>query len=254
MRSSVAALVTLAFAAPAQAQQVPVQPGAAIASGRTGCTMAWIVDGRPFTQQQGRTYGMTAAHCVSGIGAVVDLMPPELGSSTRRERIGAVAFHGDASLTERDYAFFEIDGEDLPRVDPRMKGHPAIPAGLPRHPVAGDTMQFSGYGDATFATGSTRERRTGVLTKPGDREHAITGPVSPGDSGGPVADATDGGTAFGMVTALGAGVQTEAATVVVAGEFGPNLRWVLADAAARGFHVRLRTASGAPADEDEQTR
>lgn len=248
-----AAALALAGAAPAHAQETRIQPGAAIISGSTGCTMSWIVDGRPDTPQQGRTYGMTAAHCVAGVGSVVELAPPELTSSGGRERIGVVAFHGDPRTIERDFAFFEIDGEDLTQVDPSVKGHPSFPTGLPRHPLAGDTMQFSGYGDATYAAGAAREGRTGLLTKPGDREHAITGPISTGDSGGPVVDVTDGGTAFGVVTSIGAGVQPESATVLVAGEFGVNLRWALAEAASRGFHVRLRTASGAPAaDDDEQ--
>lgn len=248
-----AVVVGLTAAAPAAAQ-VPIQPGAAIESGGSGCTMSWIFDGRPGTPQAGRTYGMTAAHCVDGVGVPVRILPSEVLTGTGAERIGQVAFTGVATEEGRDYAFFEIDGEDLGQVDPRMKGHPGIPTGLPRHPRSGDTMQFSGYGDATFATSTTREGRTGVLNRVGDAEHQILGAISTGDSGGPVADLTDGGTAFGIVTDLGGGVQPDAMTVVVAGEFGMNLRWVLADAASRGFHVRLRTAAGTPAADDERAR
>lgn len=243
----------LAAAAPASAQEVTVQPGAAIRSGGIACTMAWIFDGRPGTPQQGAVFGATAAHCVPGVGAQVDVRPVE-ATGAGGGRIGHVVLRGDDAVEGRDYAFFRIDDDDLPRVSPAMKGSPSFPSGLPRNPVPGDTMAFSGYGAGFELHAALREGRTGLLNRAGDAEHDVTGPILSGDSGGPVADVTDGGTAYGIVNTIGAGVNSTAQTVVVAGEGGANLRWVLADAASRGFHVRLRTASGAPADDDELTR
>lgn len=250
MLTSLAASAALALAAPVPAtasvvaaEQVAIQPGAAIATEGTLCTLAWIFDGRPGTGQEGRVYAATAAHCVPRVGAVTEVRPAESGGPGR-ERIGVVAFDGDEAVEGRDYAFIEIDPDDHAQVDPRMKGHPLVPAGLPRDPRPGNTIAFSGYGMAFEATGPTREGRTGVLNRAGEREHDVLGAVLPGDSGGPVADLTDGGTAFGIVNTVGAGLNTSAMTLATAGEGGANLHWVLGDAASRGFHVRLRTAAG----------
>ena len=75
-------------------------------------------------------------------------------------------------------------------------------------------MQFSGNGVGFHLTQPTREQRVGVLNATDGVEHDITGPVSPGDSGGPVADLTDGNTAFGIVDTVGVGVNPDALTVV----------------------------------------
>ena len=55
---------------------------------------------------------------------------------------------------------------------------------------------------------------------------------------------TDGNTAFGIVNTVGVGANTDALTVVTAGEGGANLDFVLQDAASRGFSVTLRTVGG----------
>jgi hypothetical protein len=242
MRMLLAALAA-ALVAPAAAS-AQIRPGAPIESGGALCTMAWILDGRPWTGQAGGVFGMTAAHCVPGEGAPVVLRGGD--------RIGVVAFRGDPDAPGRDFAFFRIDPEDVPAVDPRMAGHPAWPTGLPRAPVPGDTVWFSGHGTGFDGTPETRESRFGFLNLLLDDEHQVTGPITPGDSGGPVADETDGGTALGIVTDLTAGFDSRAQAVVTAGERGVNLRFALADAASRGFHVQLRTASGAPAMEEDR--
>lgn len=250
MRTLVAAAAALLVtAAPASAQEVTIQPGAAIETGGIGCTMAWIVQGRPGTPQAGGTFAATAGHCSPGVGSEVRIRPQEDGGPGT-ERIGTVVLDGDQA-GGGDYAFFRIDDDDLWQVAAAMKGHPTIPTGLPRAPRAGDTIVFSGYGAGFEASPALREGRFGSLNRLGEVDHDVTGPVLPGDSGGPVADTTDGGTALGLVTDLTVGFNTAAQTVVVAGEKGMNLRYVLADAAARGFHVRLVLANGQPALDDE---
>src|SRR5687767_2080429 len=97
--ATAATLSILALAAPASAQTI--QPGSSIESDGSYCTLAWILDGA-----DGGTYGATAAHCVSGAGAVVNLASGALMSTV--ERIGTVAFQGDADEPGRDYAFIRI--------------------------------------------------------------------------------------------------------------------------------------------------
>lgn len=249
--AAVAAVLLWAAAvpAPAVAQEIPIQPGAAIETAGIGCTMAWIVEGRPLTPQAGGTFAVTAGHCSPGAGAEVRIRPQEDGGPGA-ERIGTVVVDGDQT-GGGDYAFFRIDDEDLWQVAPAMKGHPTLPMGLTNAPKPGDQIVFSGYGAGFKSSETLREDRFGSLNRIGVTDHDVTGPVAPGDSGGPVANTTDGGTALGIVTDLTVGFNTAAQTVVVAGEKGLNLRHVLADAASRGFHVRLLLANGQPASDGE---
>jgi hypothetical protein len=229
------AAATIAMPAAASAQQI--QPGESITMDGSFCTLNWIYDGAgPLA---GNVYAGTAAHCVSGVGQEVSLATGSLGEPI--ERIGEVAFVGDADEPGRDYAFIRVDAEDLSQVNPALKGHPNIPTGVSTGYARGDVMQFSGYGIVFHLAGATREQRIGVLNATDGVEHDILGAVTPGDSGGPVADVTDGNTAFGIVNTVGAGVNTGALTVVTAGEGGANLDFVLQDAANRGFPVTLRT-------------
>lgn len=231
--AAVTTLITATAAAPASAQSI-IQPGESIVADGSYCTLAWIFDG------PGGTYGSTAAHCVSAVGQEVSLAAGSLGEPI--ERIGEVAFMGNADEEGRDYAFIKIDDADLGKVDPSLKGHPTIPTGITQDPAEGDVIQFSGNGVGFHLTQPTREARVGVLNRFGDKEHDVLGGVSPGDSGGPVADLTNGGTALGIVNTVGVGVNSGALTVVTAGEGGTNLTFVLADAASRGFGgLKLRT-------------
>ena len=216
---AVTAIVT--SAGPAVAPPV-IQPGVGILSGDSQCTLNWIYDGA------GGPYGGTAAHCVSGQGARVDLLAD--GTS-----FGSVVLFNETL----DYALIRIDAEDVGFVNAALKGHPTIPQGVSTVNTAavGDTMQFSGYGVATSPLGQTRESRTGTLGYNDGTQHYIYGVVSPGDSGGPVADRTDGNKAFGIVNTVG----VAATPVPQAGEGGLSLDALLADAAARGFPVSVRT-------------
>jgi hypothetical protein len=233
----VAAAALALSAAPAQAQTI--QPGSAILSGGSSCTLNWIYDGTG--AQAGKVYGGTAAHCVSGVGQEVSLATGALGSAV--ERIGQVAFVGNADQPGRDYAFIEIDAADHGKVNPALAGHPEIPTGVSTQETAnlGDTIQFSGHGVGFSSTQPTREQRIGILNYSDGTEHLVLGPVISGDSGGPVANVTDGNKAFGIVNTVGAAVNSGALTVVHAGEGGNNLEFVLRDAASRGFTVGLRT-------------
>jgi hypothetical protein len=132
-----------------------------------------------------------------------------------------------------------IDAEDVGFVNPAMKGHPNIPAGVSTVDTAavGDVMQFSGHGVGFHATQPTQEERQGVLGYNDGEQHYIYGAVTFGDSGGPVADITDGNTAFGIANTVGAALTPQPQ----AGEGGLSLDALLADAAAQGFPVSVRT-------------
>jgi hypothetical protein len=212
--------MTILVGKPASAPPV-IQPGVGIVSGDSQCTLNWIYDG------PGGPYGGTAAHCVSGSGARVELLAD--GTS-----FGTVAIFNE----NLDYALIRVDAEDVGFINPALKGHPTIPAGVSTVSTArvGDTMQFSGYGVATSPLGQTRESRTGTLGYNDGTQHYIYGAVSPGDSGGPVADRTDGLKAFGIVNTVG----VAATPVPQAGEGGLSLDALLADAAARGTPVTVR--------------
>lgn len=216
----------------AQAQEaVTIQPGISIESGGGYCTLNWIYDGTG--AQAGSVYGGTAAHCVSSIGEHVSLATGSLGDPIAE--LGTVAYIDD----NLDYAFIKIAPTLHDSVDPAMKGHPAIPTGVSTSETAavGDIMQFSGNGVGFHLLPQTQEGRNGVLHSNDGTHHNIIGAVSPGDSGGPVADVTDDNKAFGIVNTVGVGVDG----LPYAGEGGVSLEGMLADATEAGFTVRLRT-------------
>ena len=223
-----ALLVGGAFAATPSSSAAPViQPGASITMGGSYCTLNWIYNGG------GGPYGGTAAHCVSGVGQRVSLSDASLGTAILE--FGTVALY----RPNLDYALIRIDAEDVGFVNPAMKGHPNIPAGTSTVDTAavGDVMQFSGHGVGFHATEPTQEQRRGILGYNDGEQHYIYGTVTFGDSGGPVADITDGNKAFGIANTLGAALTP----APQAGEGGLSLDALLADAAAQGFPVSVRT-------------
>lgn len=229
--AAVAASVALAslVAMPTQAQAAPtIQPGVSITTGSSYCTLNWIYDG------PNGVYGGTAAHCVESVGQRISLSDTSLGEIIGD--LGAVAYIDD----NLDYAFIKIDDALVGQVNQALKGHPAIPTGVSTTETAaqGDQMQFSGHGVGFHLTPITQEQRIGVLHSNDGTQHYIVGGVSPGDSGGPVADITDGNKAFGIVNTVGLGVVNGLPYV---GEGGVSLEGLLADAAAGGFPVTLRT-------------
>jgi hypothetical protein len=206
---------------PAQAAAV-IQPGSGIQAGNSLCTLNWIYDGA------GGPYGGTAAHCVTGVGQRVSLQ--EDGTS-----FGAVALY----RTGLDYALIRIDAEDVGAVSAVMRGNPGIPSGVSTVSTAavGDIVQYSGYGVGSSLTNVTRESRKGILGFNDGTQHYSYGLVTPGDSGGPVADVTDGNKALGIVNTVGVALTP----VPQAGEGGLSLDALLADASSQGFAVHVRT-------------
>jgi hypothetical protein len=152
---------------------------------------------------------------------------------------GTFAFIGDAGDTAFDYAFIEVTGEQLSRVDPAMKGHPEFPKGVttPEETAAGDLIQMSGYGIGFGETQPTQEMRQTVLQSDDADIFTLSGPSVNGDSGGPFVHVKTG-KALGLVSQYGF---TYAATDV-----GPTIAGVLAKAAKAGFPVTIRVA-GQPA-------
>ncbi|HET9737010.1 MAG TPA: trypsin-like peptidase domain-containing protein [Solirubrobacteraceae bacterium] len=212
--------MAVAFAAPAAASAaVTLQPGAYHETDAGSCTLNFAYSG------SGKTYLGTAAHCVERIGQRVrDIDGVEFGS---------VAFIGDANTTAWDFAFIEVDAEDLARVSPAVKGHPAYPKGstVPADTLMGDMIQLSGYGLGYGTTEPTQEQRQAVMGFDDASTYDVSGPIHWGDSGGPLVHIRTG-KALGIVSRLCAGACSEE---------GPTVQGILAKAASRGFAVTLRT-------------
>jgi trypsin len=235
MLAAAAAALIVVDGEPVGAQEVVIQPGVSITMDGSFCTLNWIYDGTG--PNAGRVFGGTAAHCVSGVGQDVSLTTGTLGEPT--VTFGDVAYVDD----NLDYAFIEIRPELVGAVNPAMKGHPELPTGVSTTQTAneGDLIQFSGQGVGFHLLPATQEGRVGVLNYNDGTQHYVTGAVTPGDSGGPVGDITDGNKALGIVNTVGVGAEPEALTVITAGEGGVSLEGMLSDAAAGGFPVALRT-------------
>jgi len=182
----------------------------------------------------GGPYIGAAGHCTTGVGQQVDLATGSLGSSI--ERIGQVAFVSSAL----DYCLIRLDAAVLSQVSPAMAGHPEIPTGVstPATASQGDVIQFSGHGVGFDFSNVTQQQRVGIFNFFSGGEQYVLGPVTPGDSGGPVADVTDGNKAIGIVDTVGL---TVAFPNVNVGEGGAAVYALLADAAANGFSITLRT-------------
>jgi hypothetical protein len=146
---------------------------------------------------------------------------------------GKVAFIGDQNDTAWDFAFIEVDPEDLGRVSPAVKGHPTFPKGstTPLETLVGDQIQLSGYGLGYDTTPATQEQRKAVMGTDDASIYTVSGPIHWGDSGGPLVHIGTG-KALGIVSRLCAGACSEE---------GPTVQGILAKAASRGFAVTLRT-------------
>jgi hypothetical protein len=224
----IAGAVGMGASLPATAAPV-IQPGSAlILGGESFCTANWVYDG------PGGPYLGTAAHCTSGVGQQVDLASGSLGTS--QGRIGQVAFVSP----NFDYSLIRLDAAVLGRVDASMAGHPNIPTGVSTLSSAsqGDLVQFSGHGIIFDLTVPTQQQRVGILNFFQDGYQYVLGAVTPGDSGGPVGDITDGNKALGIVDTVGVNIAFPNANV---GEGGVAVYALLADAAANGFPISLRT-------------
>jgi len=213
--------------APVSAAPV-IQPGVSLEFGGSFCTMNWVYNG-----SNGAVYVGAAGHCTTGVGQVVHLATKSLGSII--ERIGTVAYVG----TSLDYCLIRLDAGVLSQVNASMLGHPTIPKGVstPSTAKKGDLIQFSGHGVGFDLVGATQKRRVGIFNFFSGGEQFVLGLVSPGDSGGPVADITDGNKAIGIVDTVGVNIVFPKVNV---GEGGAAVYALLADAAAHGFPITLR--------------
>jgi hypothetical protein len=216
------AVATLAVAAalPSTASAaVTLQPGAYHETDVGSCTLNFVYTGG------GKTYLGTAAHCVSAIGQQVRDIDGTV--------FGKVAFIGDQNTTAWDFAFIEVDPEDLGRVSPAVKGWPAFPKGstTPAETLVGDSIQLSGYGLGYDTTPATQEQRKAVMGTDDASTYSVSGPIHWGDSGGPLVHIGTG-KALGIVSRLCAGTCSEE---------GPTVQGIVAKAASRGFSVSLRT-------------
>src|SRR5947207_795775 len=222
-----AAIGAIIGASPATSAPV-IQPGSSLEFGDSFCTANWVYDGG------GGPYIGAAAHCATGVGQRVDLATGSLGSSI--EPIGTVAYIS-SSL---DFLLVRLDAGVLSQVSAAMAGHPSIPTGVstPSSAKQGDLIQFSGHGVVFDFTTVTQQQRVGVFNFFDSGNQYAIGAVTPGDSGGPVADLTDGNKAIGIVDTVGVTVAPEGVNV---GEAGVAVYALLQDAAAHGFSISLRT-------------
>lgn len=224
MLAAIGAFVT---ASPTAAAPV-IQPGSSLEFGDSFCTANWVYDGG------GGPYIGAAAHCATGVGQRVDLATGSLGTAI--EPIGTVAYVSSAL----DFLLIRLDAGVLSQVSAAMAGHPNMPTGVSTQSTAkqGDLIQFSGHGIVFDLTTVTQQQRIGILNFFDSGYQYVIGAVTPGDSGGPVADITDGNKAIGIVDTVGV---TSAPGGVNVGEGGVALYALLQDAAAHGFPISLRT-------------
>lgn len=234
-------------ARPDRSDATTIQPGVFIETAGSLCTLNWIFDEivpeEELDERKPRVLAGTAAHCVDELGEAVALATPVTPVTYQPGPQFGTVVHVDDDL---DFALVEVDPAFHASVDPALKGHPSIPTGLTTRERSniGDLLQFSGNGLLFNATATTREERIGVLSDDDGRWWWSFGGVTPGDSGGPVANLTDGGTALGLVTAVAAGYDGESTTGFQAGPHGVSLEGALRDAAEDGWHLELRTVGG----------
>lgn len=200
----------LGLGAPASAA-TPIQPGARIVSGSSACTMNFIyrevVPEQTFTRtrrtssstsststttaQEPRLYAGTAGHCVSGVGARVEIDDMAFGS---------VAFHRLNDSAGEDFAFIEIDRDKEHLVNPSMLGF-----GGPNGTISGSEVDYGDgvhvYGNGiVFGETELTRPRSGILNEADSQFYRATLPVIFGDSGGPVLH--EDGSALGIVAHL----------------------------------------------------
>jgi hypothetical protein len=245
LRPTLAAVLCVLWCTPAQAEPLitespVIQPGAELASAE-GCTGNFIYDGTG--ADYGRVFIGLAAHCVRAVGdEVLD------GAGFV---IGHVAAMGTADEVPQDWALVEIFPELHKHVDPALVGHPDLPRGTPVDPALatfGDAVQFDGWGTGFEATPQTRQGRTGRFRTFTEADGlALSGLVSPGDSGGPIVHLPSGGP-IGILTELEPGTDASAAfpDSPIQTASGPAVLQILAQAAVKGLHLRVRAIDSPP--------
>jgi Trypsin len=208
-------------AAPAGAAGT-IRPGMLIQLGNVQCTANFVYNGTG--AQAGNVYLGTAAHCAEKVGQQV--------SDGRGHVWGTVAFIGNANDIATDFAFIRVLSGDTASVRAGVAGHPSAPKGVAAGAGFGSTVLVSGYGLTFRPTSITREQRRGLLLSENARVYQAEMPIFFGDSGGPVVQ-LGSNRALGIVSVICLGLCGIAK--------GPTVSGILHAAAARGFHVRLRT-------------
>lgn len=222
-----------------------IQPGDPLVddSSSSYCTLSFVFD----SQTNESVYMSTAAHCVD---------PGQQVRTLGYGSLGEVVFHGGGPVSE-DFALIEVDESVRDEVRADVRGYPGMPTGLatPEDTMVGDLVFMSGWGTLTTETETTRENRSGVLFSHDERLMQAQTSAHPGDSGGPWTHQS--GKALGIVSqiSVGFGVSGETVDVPGAGEVtaplpsafagnqGPTVQGLLAEAQASGYDLTLRTAN-----------
>jgi hypothetical protein len=200
----------------AQAADMPIQPGASASSPVGGCTLNFVFD-----DQHGTRYIAIAGHCIN-LG--------HRASASGIGQFGTCVF--DVHVGTDDFALIRIDADKLHHVNPQMRGWGG-PTGYTvwTDTEQGDLLLFHGYGLGLGTTSVTRSR-VGVLMGDTTRQYHAQGPISPGDSGGPVLhEAT--GKAFGLAN------NAQPPTTTAGGS---TIERLIERAAEDGFELTLVTA------------
>lgn len=218
----------------------PVQPhpGDAITvQGGGGCTLGFL-----FAGSDGASYMSTAGHCVGGDERPKRTWAKDAGPlvSTDQGPIGRVVFAEDTKDPDvrDDYDFA------LVRLDPRVKGSPAIrsygvPTGINDAQATGpEVLRIYGHGLVVSQVSRGRE-----LFAPNTRNknHVYAhGPVLFGDSGAPVIDEEGRavGTVLGAGLRVGSGDTVNDVTPNIIGRLGPVVKH-----AADALRIRLVLAT-----------
>ena len=212
-----------------------IQPGVALDFGSSLCTANFVYDGG------GSVYLGSARHCstdTSGVGSPVTLVSGTT-AGIPIETIGHIAYISAAL----DFCLIQLDAGVLGQVSAALAGHPDMPTGVAATDDVrgGDALQFSGHGVGFDTTSQTQQQRTGIfgffLSGARQGEYTATGAVSPGDSGGPTVDTSDGNRALGIVDDIAVDASNRGAGTMD----GVTVQALLADAASNGFPISLRT-------------
>lgn len=184
------------------------------------CTLSWIYDGTG--SRAGRVYVGTAAHCTFSVGDDIALLTGEV--------FGDVAARGSLADSATDWALIEVRPAFYSRVSAAMLNHPQFPTGVtsPAQTAVGDTVQLN---DALVVP------KQAQLTYDDANIYRVSGPVVPTDSGGPLVHVSTGA-ALGIVSQ---GLSCTFGPFLCAQYEGPTVQGILAQAAAAGFPVALRT-------------
>lgn len=228
---SVLVLVPLLTLAPSPATAGTtgfIQPGVDVDG---TCTLNFVYDGvGPLT---GRVFVGVAAHCYSTMGTIV--------STSDHANFGELAFIRNAADTATDFAFIEVYPAFHEFVHAEVKGHPGMPTAVATLSETErlDQIMFSGSGIVFENTQVTQEERIGALWTHTSDVWLAYGPVTPGDSGGPVLH--ESGHALGIVTQLTTSFACCGDPTLVVGAQGPTVEGIEEKAAAAGFPVVMRT-------------